>query len=31
MVNDIARGIPGLGPELDPAIPEMLRRELGLD
>jgi hypothetical protein len=31
LVNDIERRSPGPGPELDPAIPAMLRRELGLD
>jgi len=31
LVDQIERGAPGPGPELDPAIPAMLRRELGLD
>lgn len=31
LVDDIARRSPGPGPGLDPAIPAMLRRELGLD
>jgi hypothetical protein len=31
LVDDIAHRSPGPGPELDPAIPAMLRRELGLD